>query len=61
MSQEQHKPRDIHQMYGWVVVGKRDGREHALHFKTKEEAMKSSLEGILMDERYYKEVYLKNK
>jgi hypothetical protein len=61
MSQEQHKPREIHKMYGWVVIGKRDGVEHALHFPTKEEAMKSSLEGILMDERYYKEVYLPNK
>ncbi len=59
MSQEQHKPREIHQMYGWVIVGKREGVEHHLHFKTKEEALKSSLEGTLMDERYYKEVYLK--
>ena len=57
MSQEQHKPREVHNLYGWVVVGKRDGREHALHFQTKEEAMNSSLEGILMDERYYKEMY----
>lgn len=59
MNQQQHKPREIHQMYGWVIVGKRDGVEHHLHFKTKEEALKSSLEGTLMDERYYKEVYLK--
>lgn len=59
MSQQQHKPRDIHQMYGWVIVGKRDGIEHALHFPTKEEAMKSPMEGILMNERYYKEVYSK--
>jgi hypothetical protein len=59
MSQEQHKPRDIHQMYGWVVVGKKDGIEHTLHFQTKEEAIKCSMEGIIMDERYYKEVYLK--
>ncbi len=59
MSQQQHKPREIHQMYGWVIVGKREGVEHHLHFKTKEEALKSSLEGTLMDERYYKEVYLK--
>ena len=59
MSQQQHKPREIHQMYGWVIVGKKDGMEHHLHFKTKEEALKSSLEGTLMDERYYKEVYLK--
>ena len=59
MSQQQHKPREIHQMYGWVIVGKKDGVEHHLHFKTKEEALKSSLEGTLMDERYYKEVYLK--
>ena len=59
MSQQQHKPREIHQMYGWVIVGKREGVEHHLPFNTKEEALKSSLEGTLMDERYYKEVYLK--
>ena len=58
MSQEQHKPREIHQMYGWVIVGK-DGR--ALHFQTKEEAMTSPMEGTLMDERYYKEMYLGEK
>ena len=39
MSQQQHKPREIHQMYGWVIVGKKDGMEHHLHFKTKEEAI----------------------
>ena len=61
MSQQQHKPRNIHQMYGWVIVGKRDGVEHALHFQTKEEALSCTMEGVLMDERYYKEVYLKTK
>ena len=59
MSQLEHKPREVHNLYGWVVVGKRDGREHALHFQTKEEAMKCPMEGILMDERYFKEVYRK--
>jgi len=59
MSQQQHKTRNVHQMYGWVIVGKKDGVEHHLHFPTKEEALQSSLEGTLMDERYYKEVYLK--